>query len=94
MVIANGVKNGQAICVVYDDNKLTFNGMKNILYEQDILYKAEYGGYPLGGTYYTDNKELNIVEVLKNHFFDKPILNVTCDFDFELPSATDKGVIY
>lgn len=93
MIKARGRKDGKMIEVVYNENEFTFNGKWSLSYEASIIVELN-RFHPIGGTYYAQDpyEPLNIIEVLRNHFFDKPTLDIESDTDQMLDS--EEGHIY
>lgn len=89
-ITAIGIKFGEPIKVVYEDDHFTFNEQEDPFFENDIKLMIELGehGYsPISG--YD-----GIVEgILRNRFFDEPTLNVDVE-GYEPDYEGDEGSIY
>ena len=93
IVVATGVKFGNKIKVKYEGQQFFFNDSMDMTYEAEIreLMKET---FPVGGTYHpSEDSILNIANVLQNHFFDSPTMDVTIKGDFE-PLPFEENVIY
>jgi hypothetical protein len=95
MIKAKGIKNKEKITVIYNNNSFMFNGIGSEQYTDEIIAECK-RFHAIGGTYYAEkwDEPLNIAEVLRNYFFDKPTLDIEMsgnDFQ-ELPH--EDGVFY
>lgn len=77
MIRAKGKKNGKDITVYYENNIFLFDGEENENYYLQVEEELQ-KNHPIGGTYYAEkyNDPLNIINVLSNHFFDRPTLDI------------------
>lgn len=93
MIRAKGKKNGKTVAVEYKDEIFTFNGKIDPALEQEMLMLME-EKRPIGGTYYAEYADdpLNIVEVMRSYFFDKPVRVETDEHIEEMPF--EEGVVY
>ena len=81
---ATGQHSGKKLTVEYADGIFLFDGKRDVFYEDEIRYQLDRRP-PFGGTYYPEKDgNLNIYNVIQNHFFDRtPVLDVLEDADFE-----------
>lgn len=87
MIRAEGKKRGTELNVEYRNGKFFYNGIEGLYdLEMNSLLDAK---HPAGGTYVPSGRydPLNIINILSNWFFDKPILNIESDEAVELPSG-------
>lgn len=93
MIKAKGTKDGKKIVITYNDDKILFDGKKNIVYELEMKFEL-LQRHVFGGTYYpeSDTEPLNIINVLENYFFDNTAVEIESDENYELPY--EDGIIY
>lgn len=92
-IVARGIKDGKNMTVIYDGNVFRFNGEENGMYQMDIEIEMS-AKHIVAGTYAVENENdpINIANVLREYFFDKPTLDVRCSDDIQLDYKD--GVIY
>lgn len=95
MVRAKGRKDDRAVTVYYDKGLFLFNNEENPVYMQDMAHELNQRHF-IGGTYQaeSDYDILNILEVLRNHFFDKPVLDITVKDEVVEELPYEEGVVY
>lgn len=95
MIKAKGKIAGMNVEVEYDGKNFLFNGEKNKIFQNHLIKLLELGK-PILGTYIPKDpyEKINIIEILRNDFFDKRT-EVWTDDDIKSISKDDeKGVIY
>ena len=92
MIKATGYKDAQLMVVEYQEGEVLFNSVKNEELEEELNMKLN-RGYPIGGTYFPNkDSPLNVVNVLRVFFFDKP---ADIETDEDIPTIPyEKGKIY
>lgn len=92
MIIAEGTKNGKRVKIKYGEGIFFFNGKVNYFYQEKINYELS-KRHPIGGTYYPEKESiLNVLNVIENWFFDRPVNAEVIDEDIqEIPS---EGKVY
>lgn len=93
MIKARGIKDGKKVEVIYNNKRFTFNGKESDEYESLIGMELRMF-HPIGGTYFAEDEyePLNIAEVLRCYFFDKPTLDIESDEEQMLEA--EEGVVY
>lgn len=92
-IVANGIKDKKAMKVTYDGEIFLFNGKQdeNLASVVDFEMRKQ---HPVGGTYHLNDYRapLNIINVLKNHFFDRTTNDVKCSEEIEpIPTYDDEA---
>ena len=94
LIVAKGTKDKKKMTVEYEDGEFTFDGEPDLTYETEIQVQMSLR-HPIAGTFFTENENdpLNILNVLRYHFFDERKAQVYTKDDFpEMPS--EEGVVY
>lgn len=95
-ITANGIKDGNELEVKYENGNFLFNEEQSFTYETEIRHRMS-ERYAIGGTFYVDEDDdvRNIVNVLREHFFDKTTLDIrTSDPVEDIPIDAGKGGVY
>lgn len=91
---AHGIKNGEKLEVEYNNGNFLFNGGESPLMNEEIqnLLRQRHA---VGGTFFPDVKsDLNIINVVENWFFDKPVRAIEVSEENIETMESETGRIY
>jgi len=91
MIKATGKKDGEEMTVEYVNGHFLFNGKEDVYYDEEIEYEMSMT-HAIGGTFFPQKHDLlNVVNVLREYFFDAP---ADIETDEEIPEIPDDGRVY
>lgn len=98
LITAKGYLDKKHIEVAYDSQKdeFYFDKIPDAVYSEKIRFEMS-RFHPIGGTFVVENEKnvRNVINVLSNHFFDKPTLDITCSEEIEpIPQDGGDDVVY